>query len=595
MKISLFLLPTVALFFLLASCGQQNTGSLKITVVLPEVPSELTATHSCRNASEENDDFCIVREDTLELVTFSTDSLATPYSLDSQQTFRVLSTAGEEEFARTLRSNRYYKFFAKVVNKNGKVKLSGSTEGIYYQENKNYTVNLFLGLTGDLVRVSSIKKNSSSSANLLKEGASGAAAVVLKDGRVFLAGGSTYLSSGTETFERQTRLIDMTDLKAAAGPELREAVKDHAMALLDSATVPEGLVVIAFGKTQTGYSDKIYFFNPATETVEPKSSFSGRAHARALSINGEVYISGGCNADSAFADIIKIDKNGVVSPWKSMSRGRCLHGMTDISWYDGDGNFHPAILVFGGAKKYINAASDRSLVGYDENNGDFAEIIDENGSHKITLSGDVAGCSSDPDGTKLCFTLAGHGSVRVVWDNKNKGPAEDIVVVTAGGFLQAKETQDLAVSPSAYLLRGKKGSSPDPTTMSWEVSSFGSTISCAYASAAPISALENFPTQYAALNCGGIPTSPTVQRYYDTYYTQQMFVLEVRATPIDSNSDGIPEDFTLTASAKDSITTATFDYQDNGVFIDGPVVANGSGQAFLFGVDFLYLASGYSY
>ncbi len=584
----------LAVFFLLVSCGQENTGSLKISLVLPEIPTELADSYSCKNASisQENDDFCIVENDTIELITFSTDSLAVPYSLDSQQTFRISSTTGEEEFARTLRSNRYYKFFAKVTNKNGKVKLSGGIEGLYYQESKNYTVNLFLGLAGDLVRIAPIKKNSSSSASLLKEGASGAAAVALKDGRVFLAGGSTYTSS-TETFERQTRLLDMTDLKASVGPELREAVKDHAMALLDSTTVPAGLAVIAFGKTQNGYSDKIYFFNPSTEAIESKGTFSGRAFARALTINGEVYISGGCNADSAFTDVIKIDKSGVISKWKDMSRGRCLHGMIDVSWNDDNGNFHPAILVFGGAKKYITVASDRSLVGYDEDNGDFAEIIDENGSHKITLTG--AGCSSEPDGTKLCFTLAGHGATRVIWDNKNKGPVEDVVLVAAGGFLQAKETQDLSVSPSTYLIRGKKGSSPDPTTMSWEVSSFGSSIRCAYATMAPISAQENFPTQYAALNCGGILTSPSVQRYYDPYFTQQMFVLEVRASAVDDNTDGIPEDFSLTASAKSSITTTTFDYQDNGVFIDGPVVANGSGQAFLFGVDFVYLAGGYSY
>jgi len=579
---------------LTTACGQKDTGNLKITL---QLPYDVVNSSDCSKYTGYGfiDDFCIVPGDTIEFSIFSTESLAVPYTLDSTQTFRVTSTAGEEEFARSLRTNRYYKFFVKVTNRNEKVKLSGGTEGVYYQEDKNYTIAVFLGLAGDFVRIvkdhtanqaSKTLANNSLVTYLPEEAPSGAAAIALKDGRIFLAGGSHYTAGG-ETFEKKTNLIDMSSLKVSNGPDLREAVKDHTMAFLDMVNAPEGRVVIAFGKTQNGYSDKIYFFNPVADAIETKNSFSGRALARSLTINGEVYISGGCNSDTAFTDIIKVDRTGIISKWRDMSRGRCLHSMIDVSWTDSQGNLHPAILVFGGAKKYITDPSDHDLVGYDDNNADFAEIVDENGSHKIALEN--AGCQKEPDGRSICFTLAGQGAARVKWDNENKGPANDIVVVTAGGFLQAKNDQDLTMSPYSFVVLGKNNGSPNPVEMSWKVLSYGSSIRCAYTSMVPISSPENYAAQYAAINCGN---GETVRRAHNYRAMQQMFVMEVRAS---AESEDGNTTFGLTASVRNSITNSTTDDNNYGTLLDGPAAVNSLGQAFLFGPQFVYLVSGYSY
>lgn len=557
---------------LMLACDKGDTGNFKISLKLPENIVGNCATDW--KYDDFIDDFCIVKGDTIELTIFSTDDLAEGYVVDETKVFPVTGQiSGETEFSRSLRTDRYYKFFVKVTNEREKVKLTGGLEGLFYEETKNYDVNVFLGLTGDFVRLVSDQGEKSSLETYIPEddGSSGSRATVLRDGRILLAGGAVYNNNGDEVFEKTTNIVDTAHMKVEKGPLLKDGVKDHAMATLHASNAPAGKAVVAFGKTRDGYNANVYLIDPAKKTVESKGSFGGRAHARALTINGEVYITGGCDATSATKDIIKVDKTGAASKWRDMTQGRCLHGMVDVSYTDGEGNFRPAILVFGGATKYIIKNIDRSLIGWDA--GDtFAEVITENGSTKITV-----------ENAGLGFTLAGHASVRMKWDDQNKGPADEIVAMAAGGFLQPAVDQDITLSPNNYIIRGT-GDLTNPTGLTWTLSSYGSSIKCAYAMAAPISSPENFSVQYAALNCG---SGKSVERDYDNRDEQQIYVLEVRAS-------GSAGSFSLTASARAGLVGTT-DPNNPGLFSDGPVAANDFGQAFLFGTRYVYVVSGFSY
>lgn len=567
---------------LVFACAQKDTGNFKIGLKLPENIVGNCAT-DWKYPDSFIDDFCIVKNDSIELTIFSTDDIAKGYTLDESKIFPVTGQlSGETDFTRSLRTGRYYKFFVKVTNEREKVKLTGGVEGIYYEETKNFEVNIFLGLAGDFVRLVSDQTEKSSLETYIPEdeGASaGSRAAALKDGRLVLAGGSIFTEDGIEIFEKTTNLIDMTHLKVEKGPALKEGVKDHVMAFLDATGSNTGKVVIAFGATSNGFNNKVYLFDPAKNSIETKGgSFTGGAHARALTIGGEVYISGGCNKDDASAEIVKIDKTGAATLWQSMKQKRCLHGMVDASYTDGDGNLQPAILVFGGAKKNITENTNRDLIGYD---GDiFAEVIDKDGQKDIAIAG--VGCETVGDQTQ-CFTLAGHAATRITWDDANKGPMNDVVALSAAGFIQSAKDADLGFSPYNYIIRGT-GDPTKPKDLTWTLYPYGTSIRCAFASMAPISSPESFPVQYAALNCG---TGESISRTLDTRAEQQVFVLEVRAA---ENGDS----FSLVASARAGLT-GNIDTNNPGMFLDGPVTANDFGQAFIFGTRFVYMVSGFSY
>jgi hypothetical protein len=267
-----------------------------------------------------------------------------------------------------------------------------------------------------------------------------------------------------------------------------------------------------------------------------------------------------------------------------MTQGRCLHGMVDVSWTTTDDQgvetLHPAILVFGGAKQYINSATDRALIGWD-NADTFAEIIDENGSASIN----VTGANWDGTAKTTGFSLAGHAATRMRWDDENKGPANDIVAVAAAGFIQSAVDQDLTLSPSNYVIRGV-GDITKPKELAWNLYTYGTSIQCAYATMAAINSSESFPVQYAALNCGA---SESIERAYDTRAEQQIYVIEVRAAAIDGGG------FNLITSARAGITGSSTDSKNPGLFLDGPVTTNNFGQAFIFGTRFVYVISGFSY
>lgn len=568
--------------FLAWSCGQQDTGNFKITLKLPE-----NLINDCKKDSKYEDfvdDFCIVSGDSVELSIFSTDDLSSPYVFDETRVLPVGGLTGSSDFS-SLRSNRYYRFFVKVTNTQEKVKLTGGAEGILYEDAKNYEITIFLGLTGDFVRVVSEQSEKTSLTTYFTEEdvPSGARAVVLKDGRIVLAGGSVLRDSGSESYLTRTNYIDMSKLTVTDGPALRMGVKDHVAALLEATGSKTGKVVIAFGKTQDGYNDKVYLLDPERNVVEQKVSFANLAHARALTIGGEVYISGGCDSGSASRDIIKVDKSGTVdTSWKLMEQGRCLHGMIDVSWVTTDDKgvetLHPAILVFGGAKKYINTDQDREVIGY--NDEAFAEVIDEGGAQKITVAG--VECTTAGAQTS-CTSLAGFGAARVKWDDPNKGPSEDVVVAVSGGFTQTANDQALSLSFSNYIMRGV-GDPTNPKGMTWSLSSSGTAIRCAYATMVPVSSPDSFTVQYTALNCG---TSKSIERNYDARNEQYIYSLEVRAA-------GTPGSFGLSASARASVNDGFIDNSNSGYFTDGPTVVNDFGQAFLFGTRYVYVVSGFS-
>lgn len=557
---------------------KDNSSEIVIQFKLPE-----NIINNCANDWKYDDfidNFCLVTGDLIDITIFSATEPDGPYTVYDWR-IKTLASMGDDTMTLYLHPDRYYRFFAKVINEEENTKLSGASAGLHATAVKRYDIDLFLGLTADFVRVVADAGEKSSLQTYIPEddGSSGAGAVALKDGRILLAGGGVFNANGEEEFSKKTNYIDMASLKVTMGPELKEGVKDHVVALIDDADSATGKVVVAFGKTRDGYNANVYLIDPEKDTIESKGAFGGRAHARSLVIGGEVYISGGCDATSGYKEIIKVDKNGAATKWQSMKQGRCLHGMIDVSYTSG-GALHPAILVFGGAKRYIDDNTDRYLVGYNEE--PFAEVIDENGAQAVAIAG--IGCDGSA-GAAECFTLAGHGAARIRWDSESKGPAEEVVVLASAGFVQPAIDQDLHFSPHNYLIRGA-GDPTKPKSLTWSAEATGTSIKCAYATMAAIGSPEMSPIRYAALNCGA---GKAVERSYDTRDEEKIFVLDIHATMTGGDV------FSVNVAVRPSITGSPVDINNPGLFLDGPVAVNDLGQVFLFGTRYVYLVSGFSY
>jgi hypothetical protein len=558
--ISLLFLIAVAGMFI--SCDSGNTGSFKIKLRLPIDEGE------CKYGDPEADDtYCVNSSDQILLSIFSTPNINEPYVYTDRRLIRVRSDrGGQEEFIRSLKTGYYYRFFVEITNENEKLKLTGGIDGILYDDSRNFEVNLFLGAAGDFVRV--VKERARYDATSLKSyfdtsGSSGAGAVALKNGDIFLVGGYSY---DYEEYFNKAMIFDMRDISSKEVAKLRTGVRDHAVALLDDGS-EKGKVIIAFGENDNNsFSNEVIMYDPEANRYRDLGYREAVTMSRALTIDGEVYIVGGCSTSQPSAKVYKVSRGGELLEYATMKQGRCNHSVANVSTYDEEGNIKVRILVLGGS---TDAKGDKPII----NNENFAEIVSGNVSKAVAITD-----RNGEDTTELLSRgLVSAAATNLSWDDPAYGP--EVAVVAVGGFLQDGEGDSMfqLTNPNLFVFTEKNADT-------WIYDNNAAPNKCTRPSIANVATGEKSISQFAAVNCG----TGEFNRTLSNAENQIIFVVQVRKA-----FDTEFERQILSASVKDTLMEENRD-PTNGVIVDGPAVSNSLGQAFLLGTEYVYQVSGYS-
>jgi len=552
---------------MLVSCDSGNTGDFKIRLRLPIDINEVCSYYE-DDPDGEDYTYCITRGDQILLEIYSTPNPAEPYVFAQSKLISVDSSrGGKENFIRSLKEGNYYRFFVSVTNTNEKLKLTGGLDGIYYDDAKNYEVDLFLGATADFVRVVKDRKkyeDTSLRSYFDSSGSRGAAAVALKGGLVYLSGGYSF---DYEAVMPNTTVFDMHNLTSSKEDSLRIPLEYHAAALLDDGS-PYGKAIIAFGTGDDGsYSSSILLFDPEKgryRTLESKESVT---KAKAITIDGKVYIAGGCNESSSSSKIYVVDNRPPysITEFASMKTARCNHALADVSTVDENNVITPRILIIGGSS---------DIDGEDPVVGDnIVELAVAGSSTPLPLT-DRKGEDS-VDLTKNGLVSPAASTLKM----DDLGEIQKVVAVI-GGHLQdgSDENATIVVSKNLYVFSEKS----DGSGIIYDVNS--APQGCARPSMATIGTTEKSPAQYAAVNCG-TEDLDTDSKATDT---QKIFVVQVKRSFDSELNMNV-----LSASVKESLMDENRD-PENGVILDGPTVVNDLGQAFVFGTEYVYQICGNS-
>ena len=170
-----------------------------------------------------------------------------------------------------------------------------------------------------------------------------AVAVVLSDGRVLVTGG---LSSGGDATSAAELYDAEADSWSAAG-DMSEARSGHTASLL-----PDGRVLIAGGESPLGVSSTVEIFDPATGAFGPAGELSAprKTHAAALLGDGRVLIAGGSDGSTALSSTNIFDPaTGQVSAGPALSTARAGASATAL--------VNGKVLVAGGSDGSSDLAS----------------------------------------------------------------------------------------------------------------------------------------------------------------------------------------------------------------------------------------------
>lgn len=550
---------------LLVSCDSGNTGDFKIRLRLP-IDDDVCGIYFDQDSDD--DTYCILRDDQILMEIYSTPSPTEPYVFAQSKLISVNSSlGGKENFIRSLKKGNYYRFFVYVTNSNEKLKLTGGIDGIYYDDSKNYEVDLFLGATTDFVRVVKDRKkyeSTSLKSYFDSSGSRGSAAVALKGGLVYLSGGYSF---DYEMVMNNTTVFDMHHLTSNKEAELQTPLEYHAAALLDDGS-EYGKAVIAFGTIDEGsYSNRILVFDPEKGKYATIGTRESVTHSKAISVDGKVYIVGGCNESSASPKIYVVDNQApyTVTEFASLKTARCNHALADVSTVDADGIVTPRIMVIGGSS---DLAGEEPVIG-----DSIVELAVAGSSTPLPLEDRNGEDSVDLKVNGLIAPAA----TAIKMDDLDE---IEKVVAVVGGYLKdgSDDNAQLLASPNLYVFSEKNNGNG----VIYDVNS--SPNSCARPSIGAIGTTEKSPAQYAAVNCG-TGDLDTDSKATDN---QVIFVVQVKRA-FDSELN----QYVLSASVKDTLMDENRD-PENGVILNGPTTVNDLGQAFVFGTEYVYQISGKS-
>ena len=509
--------------------------------------------------------YCITTGDSVKLSIFSTPDASENYLFDNTVVFKVSdNSAGDGSFnvSANLIKNEYYRFYAQVSDSFGKLKMTGGISGFYFT-GKNST-SIFLAPAGDFARIVSNRKSSYDSSlesYFESAGSKGAAAVALKNGTVYFSGGYSFDSDQTMN---TTMIFDMKNLSSNKAADLNQGLFDHAAAFLDDGS-ESGKVIVAFGKTDTGEnSNEILSYDPETDTYKNLYSGESLTGAKAVTIDGSVYITGGCDKTSSSKKVYKVDKKTLkVSEVANLNSGRCNHAIADVSTVKEDGTVIPAILVVGGS---VDEEGTVSLFS------NFAEIISGGKSTPVQIT---ARYERDMDNIFHTGLISSAAVTLKIDDMKSVKTA----VVLTGGFFPYGNDDDvkLVANPAFYIL-----SLNDDGKWVYDISP--APYQCARPSAGSIGSVENSGLGHFAVNCG----TGKIERKSQSSDEQLIFITEIRKT-----FDKELEEEVFAAYLKSSLMRENQD-PENGILADGPLAVDETGQTYIFGTEFVYQVSGYS-
>ena len=578
MKRLLFLSLAFALAFLFVACDSGNTGDFKITLKLPVDDG------ACQDYDEDEDGedgtdytYCINKNDQVLLSIYSKSEIKDDYVHADRKLIRVNSNSGgKEEFIRSLKKGTYYRFFVEVTNKNEKLKLTGGIDGVYYDDKNNYDVDIFLAAVGDFVRVVSDRQRADE--NSLEsyfdtDGSKGSAAVALKDGSIYMAGGYGF---DDDNVMNKASVFNMKELKRKDVSKLKAPLYDHIAALLDDGT-EKGKVVVGLGMTEDDVlNDSVWVYDPDSDKYETLDfGAQPMTKARAITIDGSVYIVGGCTDSGASKVVYKVSagENGVyVETFANLNEGRCNHALADVSDVTVDENgvktVTPKLLVIGGSTNYKPEGKETPVTG-----ANFAELVTKGSSKPL----DVADRNGVDDSNLKVTGLISPAAVSVVMDDKEENEA---VVALVGGYLRNGDSDDASwvTNPSLFVF-----SANGEDALTYDSNS--SPNECSRPSAALLGSEDKSVLKYVAVNCGSKEIDRTARYASD----QIVFVLQVKRV---KDSDLGLEVFS--SSVKDTLMDENRDRDSDAVISDGPVAVDGLGQVFMLGGKYVYQVGSYA-
>jgi hypothetical protein len=574
MKRLFFLSLAFILAFMLISCDSGNTGDFKITLKLP-----IDYEGVCGDLDDEEYDhtYCINDSDQVMLSIYSKSTVTDEYVYADRKLIKVTNNGGgKEEFIRSLKKGAYYRFFVEVTNSNEKLKLTGGIDGILYDDKDNYDVDIFLAPAGDFARVVSDRNNvnKSSLESYFNDGGSkGAASVALKDGRIYMAGG---YDLEEDEISKKAVIFDMHSLSKNNVKDLPARLYDHVVAFLDDGS-ENGMIVAGLGMGEDDVlNDSVWVYNPKSDRYDMLAlGASPMTKAKAITIDGDVYIVGGCTEGGASSSVYKISaKTGSVASelFASLKTGRCNHAIADVSKVTVDENgvktVTPRILVIGGSSDYKNEGKETPILG--EN---FAELVTKGSSVTMTVTDRNGGDDSNLKGTGLIAPAA----VGVLMDDKEE---DETVVAVLGGYLRSGE-EDAASwvnNPSLFVF-SEKGEN----TLVYDTN--GTANECARPSAALLGSEEKSVLKYVAVNCG----SEEISRTKKSSSAQVVFVLQVKRVKDSSLGTEV-----FSSSVKDSLMDENHDPESDAEIVDGPVAVDALGQVFMLGGKYIYQVGSYA-
>lgn len=575
MKRLFFLLSAFVLAFMFVACDSGNTGDFKIKLKLPIDYDMVCGDYG--NDEEHDYTYCINSDDQIQLSIYSKSEAKDEYLYTDSTLIDVNdagnNNGGKTEFIRSLKKGTYYRFFVEVTNSNEKLKLTGGIEGVYYDDTKNYDVDIFLAPAGDFARVVADRSNGGAEYKSLESylddrGSKGAVAVALKDSRIFMAGGYDFEE---DEISKKAAIFNLKSLSKDSAKSLSIPLYDHVAALIDDGS-ETGKVVIGLGSTDGGLNDALWIYDPAGNKYEPLTSFvAGMTKAKAITIDGDVYIVGGCTETGASNVVYKIsaDENGRISAdnFATLKAGRCNHAVADFSTVDENGNKTVRILVVGGS-------SDKKEGGEtpvaSEN---FAEIVTQGSSKAVEIVDRNGGDDAELKKTGLISPAA----VGILMDDKEES---EMIAAVIGGYIRNVDDSDDATyisNPRLFVF------SEEGDKIVYDANSTPN--ECARPSAALLGTEEKNIIKYVAVNCG----TKEIGRSKTDASDQIVFTLQVKRV---KNSDLGREVFS--SSVKDTLMDGNKDQDSGSKIVDGPVAVDALGQVFMLGGKYVYQVGSYA-
>jgi hypothetical protein len=297
--------------------------------------------------------------------------------------------------------------------------------------------------------------------------------------------------------------------------------------------------------------------------------------AKAITIDGDVYIVGGCSDSGVSSAVYKISAktgNVVAEQFATLKQGRCNHAIADVSTVvvseNNEKTVTPRILVIGGSMDN-KEGKDTPVVG-----PNFVELVTQGSSQPVTVEDRNGGDDSrlaNGDANNPATGIIAPAAVSVIMDDREDS---ETVVAVVGGYIRDGEGDEAkwVANPSLFVFSKKSENS-----LVYDAN--GTANECARPAAALLGTEEKSMPKYVAVNCG----TNVIDRVEKNTTDQIIFVLQVKRGKE-----------VFSSSVKDSLMDENHDPESDAVILDGPVAVDAMGQVFMLGGKYVYQVGSYA-